>query len=200
MEAIFEEVGHRYYDKQGQQYPSVSWLLQKYGYSNMEYIRNIIGDAAMDRSSEFGRVCHETTVLDDQDRLEKCDPAIEPYLIGWRQFMADHKPKFIAYEQPLLSTEWGFAGTADRVEDCGKWLCVPDVKSGVVTKAEEIQTAFYAILIEEHFKMPVKDRYSVHLKPFGYQKVWHKNKGDLNIARCILTLYRDQKSKGLVKW
>jgi hypothetical protein len=195
MKALFKEEGHEYRDKAGKKYPSVSYLLERFGYSEIEKVRKFIGDDKMNRSAEFGRVFHHTTVLDDHDKLGSCDQEIEPYLVGWRQFIQDVRPKFISYEESLLSV-LGFAGTPDRVEDAGKWLNVPDIKTGVWTRAEEIQTAFYAILVEEHYKRPVKDRYSVHVKPFSYTIVRHKNKNDINIARCILTLLRDQGWRG----
>jgi hypothetical protein len=199
MKAIFKPENHEYFNESGVQYPSVSWLIDRYGYSNMDDVRGYVGDTCMDRAAEFGHILHETTVLDDQDRLGKCDPEIEPYLAGWRQFIADRSPKFISYEQPLLSKQ-GFAGTPDRIEDLGKFLAIVDIKSGVKTVAEEIQTAFYAILAEEHYGKPVKDRFSIHLMPFGYKRHDHKNKNDIMLARCILQLFNDQKRRGLIRW
>ena len=200
MLAIFDAEKHRYTDKSGKEYPSVSFLLAHFGISNIAEVSKYVKPETMQLSRDFGKELHRTTVMDDQNQLGKCDEGIVPYLLGWRQYVADHKPNFIAYEQPLLSTTWGFAGTPDRVDDRGKWLDVPDIKTGVKTVAEEIQTALYAILIEEHYCKQVKDRYTVHVKEFGYKLERHTDKMDFNIAKSILTIFKYKLKRGLFQW
>lgn len=200
MIAIFDKKEHRYFDKAGNEYPSVSFIIEHFGLSTIDIARRIHGDALIDRSAEFGTVFHDTATLDDQNKLDKCDEEIEPYLIGWRQYVSEHKPNFIAYELPLISTQWGFAGTPDRIDDAGKWLEIIDLKSGAVTISERIQTALYSILVEEHFKKKVAKRHSVHVYPFKYKIIRHADKADINIAKCILNIYAFKRKNGLLKF
>jgi hypothetical protein len=199
MNAVtFQKEGHKYFDAAGREVPSVSKILQHFGYSDIESVRKFIGDAAVDASSEFGSVVHDTCALYDKDDLAGCDPLVELYLNGWKKYRMVYKPTFIAIEQPLVSKIWGFAGQPDRVEDKANFLAIPDIKTGVVTIAEKIQTALYQILVEENYGQKVIARMSVHLSENNYSIVPHKDKNDINIAKCLLTIYNDKRSKGLL--
>jgi hypothetical protein len=60
-------------------------------------------------------------------------------------FLKDYSPAFLSIEQPMISSIWGFAGTPDRVTSDGKYKYIVDIKTGVRTVAEEIQTALSAV-------------------------------------------------------
>ena len=194
----FQKDGHKYFDGSGKEVPSVSAILQHFGISQMERVRQMIGDAAIDASSEFGTVVHQTCALNDLDDLASCDELVLPWLKGWRSFLNDYNPQFLSVEKPMISDVWGFAGTPDRITSDGKYAYVVDIKTGVKTVAEEIQTAMYQILAEENMDLKIAKRYSIHLSEGYYKIVPHDDKRDIQIAKSLLTVYNYKKSKGIL--
>lgn len=191
--------GHKYIDGNGNEVPSVSRILEWFKITDIDKVRRIHGDEYIDHCSAAGTEIHRICTLDDQGKLKRGDwnPEFTPWLNAWRKYRDEYKPNFLAIEQPLVSMVWGFAGQPDRVEDCGKWLDVIDIKSGVKMKAHEYQTAMYQILIEENYKMKVRQRTCVYLKEDDYKQDRFKNQGIINDVKCLLRTYQLQKQMGV---
>ena len=145
---------HKYFDKTGREYPSVSSILQHFGISQIDKMKAIHGEEHIKILADFGHEVHKLTAADDRGELDdwEYDHSVNPWLAGWAKYRMDSEVKFIAIEEPLISRVWGFAGTPDRIAEGGSnWLEIPDIKTGAKTVAEELQTAFYAILAEENY-------------------------------------------------
>lgn len=190
---FFDEKEHRYFldEARTQEVPSVSRLLEHFGYANFDRVDPVTLEYAKHR----GKVIHETLALIDTDCLKYHDAVIDPEIEGWQRFKDDHKPEFLLVEKPLASRVWRFAGTPDRL-----WgNTVGDIKTGAHTHAHPLQTAFYEILIEENFPVNIKKRMTVRLFPDGaYKIIQHNNRQDIVIAKALLTIYHDKKKKGLI--
>lgn len=199
MNAVtFKKQSHEYFDESGRNVPCVSDILKHFGISKMEDVRKFVGDSVMDASSNFGDVVHATCALHDQDDLAECDPQIFPYLKAWKSFLKDYNPQFLAVEKPMISGIWGFAGTPDRITSDGKYSYVVDIKTGVKTVSEEIQTALYQILAEESLNLKIAKRYSIHLTENYYSIVPHSDRSDINTAKSLITAYNYKLRKGLL--
>lgn len=191
----FQKDGHKYFNANGHEVPSVSEILRHFGISQIDKVRAIQGDAVIDASSDFGTVIHDTCSLHDMDDIAECDPLVIPYLNGWKKFKEAYKPVFLVIETPMVSEVWNFAGTPDRVEVV---MTIDDIKTGVVTVAEKIQTALYSILVEENLKTKVRNRRSIHLDENSFKIVPHSDASDINTAKCLLNIYNFKKQKGLL--
>jgi hypothetical protein len=194
----FDKDTHSYFDASGKKVPCVSDILAHFGISQIDKVRSFIGEQVLKDAADFGTAVHDTTRLHDLNDLAGYDSAIEPWLQSWKNYVWDYKPNFVAIEQSLLSTVWGFAGTPDRVGKAGNGLRVDDLKTGVETVAERIQTAMYAILVEENYGQKVTYRGSIHLRAFDYKIVPHTDKNDIQTAKSLLTIWNFKKSKGLL--
>ncbi len=187
----FQEEGHLYFNEQGVEVPSVSSILEHFGFSDFSYVHPSTLKAAQD----FGTNVHKTTQLFDIDDLAECDPILEDYLDQWIRFKAEYKiEQFDIIEQPLYSKVWGFAGIPDRVFSNS----LPDIKTGGKMVSHKIQTAFYQILVEENYKIKIKNRYSVYLTDKKYKVDPHKDKTDLSIAKSLTQIYNWKKRERLL--
>jgi len=187
---IFKEEGHEYFF-QGKKVPCVSDILSHFGISDFSKVNGRVLDAAKD----FGTNVHKTCELHDKNDLAGCDPAIKPYLNGWKKFKKSHPGEFDLIEKPLYSKVWNFAGTPDRI------LCniEIDIKSGQPNIAHQIQTALYKILINENLpELKVNGRIAVYLKPNAYTVVSHRDRTDLSIAKSLISVYNWKAREGLL--
>ncbi len=189
----FQEEGHLYTNEHGIEVPSVSAILEHFGFSDFSMVSPKVLEAAQD----FGTNVHKTTALHDIDDLAECDSIIQPYLEGWIKFKNDYSiawDDFDLIEVPLYSRVWNFAGTPDRV--FGNTL--PDIKSGAKMAHHKIQTALYQILVEENYKIKIKKRYGVYLTAGNYKIDPHKDKTDISIAKSLIQLYNFKKREKLL--
>lgn len=151
----------------------------------------------MRRAQAFGTAAHKTTELWDKKTLdvEILDPNLLPRLEAWKKFLHDYNitidPSEI--EVSFTSLKWGFRGTPDRWPFMGKKRRVIDLKTSTqMYAATELQTAGYAILLEEA-GYPVHDeRWGLQLLEDGKYKVEpYKNKSD---KTCFLS------ARNMVGW
>lgn len=198
IKSYFRAEDHKYFfdEAMTREAPSVSSLLEHFGYSNFESLRQMGIGHIIDRAAQYGDVVHDTLKLYDENELECFDDKIFGEVQSWRKFLEDQKPKFLLIEEPLLSVVWGFGGTPDRY-----WMNnLADIKTGQETFAHHLQTAFYKILIEENFpSFKVKDRFTVEVKADGYKLIEHNNRNDEVIVKSMLQIYHDKRKKGLIK-
>lgn len=117
------------------------------------------------RKAAFGRAVHMTTELHDNDVLDEDSlaPELQPYLLAYRLFLAEHRVEWEAIEQPLAHTIHRYAGTPDRVGMLDGARCVLDIKSTfMLMPTVGPQLAAYANMID-----PGIDRWGLQLKEDG---------------------------------
>jgi hypothetical protein len=180
----YDDKSHTY-TMDGKRLISMTTLLKEFGLVDYSMInRDVLAAAAT-----FGKVVHETCALYDMGELESCDPQIEPYLDGWKKFISELKPKFLAVEMPMASRTWGFAGTPDRVYKVSR-PGILDIKTGAPIPATDLQTAGYQILAEENLGVKIGERITIKLEAGDYKLIQHKDKNDINTVKGMLALYR----------
>lgn len=173
------------YTLDGKRLISMTQLLKEFGLVDYSMINKDVLAAA----ANFGKVVHETCALYDMGELESCDPQVEPYLDGWKKFVRELKPKFLAVEMPMASRTWGFAGTPDRVYKVSR-PGILDIKTGAPIPATDLQTAGYQLLAEENLNVKIGERITIKLDAGGYKLIQHRDKTDLNTVKGMLSLYR----------
>jgi len=186
MSVIFDPARHAYSDETGRDFPSVMHILKHFGLCpDFETFGN-------DTAREFGRVVHRVTELNDRGTLDQYqyDHAVDPWLNGYRRFLAEFKPVWKIIEAPMLSKAWGFAGTPDRIMSFNGKIAVLDIKTGSPNVSHELQTAGYSILFEENFKERVRQRWSLYLMPDDFRLVEHAGRSDRSIFVGLAQAYQ----------
>jgi hypothetical protein len=56
-------------------------------------------------------------------------PGVLPYVLQYREFLADHSPRFLMAEAPVYNLTYHYAGTLDSVVEIGRRRLVLDVKT-----------------------------------------------------------------------
>jgi hypothetical protein len=106
-----------------------------------------------------------------------------PFVDGYRRFLADYRPHFLAVEEMVCSLRHGYAGTLDAVAVIGGETWVLDVKTGSGVYAETgLQLAAYASCdfigrpgTPRRFRLPRATRHGVvHVRPEGARLVEFK--------------------------
>jgi len=127
--------------KNGRYYDSITRLIREAG---------LMPDypASAREKADFGSSVHKMTAFYDEGALirETLDPAFAPYLVGWQSFRAAAVDEFLAIEQPMVNTDFGFAGTLDRVFTAKNRICICDIKTGQKEAWHKYQLAAQAIL------------------------------------------------------
>lgn len=119
----------------------------------------------LEAAREFGRHVHLACDLDNRGVLDEAtlDPALAPYLAGWRKYRADSGLVIVASELRLHDARLGYAGTCDVLGEVLGRPSVIDIKSGLVPKTVGAQCAAYAHALK------VRRRYCVQLMPNDYR-------------------------------
>lgn len=181
----FDAAAHTYYHG-ARQIPGVTSVLQPY-YEGLEFV----DWQRLKQLADFGNHVHEACHLDNIDELDEgsIDPAVAPYLAGWRKFKRE--AQFIVSQSELRvhHEALGYAGTLDNVG----WFpgkkpapAIVDIKTGAaMPKTVGPQTAAYNAALG--LRMP---RYCCLLGPGTYNLVELKDPRDFDIFKAALTLYR----------
>lgn len=152
----FSEEGHRY-DWNGVTIPSVTQVIgESVPFGNFP---------SAERAANFGKVFHRTVELYEKGELSEYDPALEPWLNGWKKFRTDF-PSFKiledrdgkVIERKMYSKNYGFAGMMDFAFDCPKMILFLDIKTGGFSPTWDIQTSAYQQMYTETYK-PKRRRY-----------------------------------------
>jgi hypothetical protein len=111
-------------------------------------LAGLMGDTShfTDYSRDRGTAVHLLTQLDDEGDLDESsvDPALAPYLVGWRKFKAEYRPAWTGIELPVEHPIYPFCGRLDRVGTInGGRHAVVDVKSGGSNPSHPVQLAAY---------------------------------------------------------
>lgn len=121
--------------------------------------------SALEAAREFGTHVHLAVELDIAGTLDEAalDPALAPYLEGWRKYRRDSGIRIIGSEQRIVDTVLGYAGTCDVVGEVRGQNVVIDIKSGAVPKSAGPQVAAYAQVLK------IRRRCCLQLMPNDYR-------------------------------
>jgi len=179
----FDEAAHAY-TFEGRPVPSVTQLLQPL--SNLQ----MVDPAILSAAAAFGTAVHKACELDDLGELdeEMLDPALGPYLAGWRKFSADHDVKWSLIEGRVHNPAMGYAGTVDRFGVVKRDEAVVDLKSSAILyPTVGPQLAAYAKAIPGTTLLT--KRIGVLLKPDGnYQAKVYTSSMDWAVFASLITL------------
>ena len=206
----------RYYQRNGEYYPSVTYVLSHYpkGKFFEDWLKKVgySADYIVKKASEEGTQVHEMieAYLNGEELkfLEHGRPMYNPNV--WQMFLRfvdfweEYKPTLIEAEVHLFSDELKVAGTCDMVCEINGELWVIDFKtSNHLQTTYDLQTAIYAQCFEECFGKKVDRTGVLWLKSSkrGPKKGKMQGKGwemyesprpqedNLSIYRAVRTLF-----------
>ena len=137
-----------------------------------------------------GQVIHKTLELLDNDELGEYDQRLQGYIDSWIKFKQETKAVIISNEFKTYS-EFGFAGTIDRVLTIGNDRYVIDIKTGKSYKEYPLQTMAYKIMLNDE---SIK-RACVYINETGYEIEEHTNEQDKDIFLSLLMVWRWKKNR-----
>jgi len=152
----------RYYQRNGEYYPSVTYVLSHYpkGKFFEDWLKKVgyASEYIVKKASEEGTQVHEMIedYLNGEELkfLEHGIPMYDPNV--WQMFLRfvdwweEYKPTLVEAEVHLFSDELKIAGTCDLVCEIGNELWIIDFKtSNHLQTTYDLQTAIYAQCFEE---------------------------------------------------
>jgi ATP-dependent exoDNAse (exonuclease V) beta subunit len=152
----------RYYQRNGEYYPSVTYVLSHYpkGKFFEDWLKKVgyASEYIVKKASEEGTQVHEMieSYLNGEELkfLEHGIPMYDPNV--WQMFLRfvdwweEYKPTLVEAEVHLFSDELKIAGTCDLVCEIGNELWIIDFKtSNHLQTTYDLQTAIYAQCFEE---------------------------------------------------
>jgi hypothetical protein len=155
----------RYYRRNGEYYPSITYVLQYYpkGKYFEDWLKQVgfSADHIVRKASEEGTQVHnmienylngkELTFLDEYDN-PRYNPDVWQMFIKFVDWWEEYKPTLIEAEVHLFSDKYKVAGTCDLVCELNGELWVIDFKtSNHLQTTYDLQTAVYAQCFEECF-------------------------------------------------
>lgn len=182
----FEEATHTYRFG-GQVVPGVTGILKPL----TDY--DSVPANVLHAASEFGKAVHMACELDDLGELNESalDPALAPYLAGWRKFSADHQVQWQLIEKPVFHSLLRYAGTPDRIGLVNGIGTVVDIKSTAqLYPSVGPQLAAYQKASDtEPNKPKAVQRMAVRLKDDGtYEAKTYTDPTDWPVFASLLTL------------
>ena len=164
----------RYYRRNGQYYPSVTYVLQSYpkGKHFEDWLKKVgySADWIVKKASEEGNAVHlmiekyfkgkELNYLNEHG-YPKMDPHVWQMFLKFVDFWEEYKPILIETEVHLFSDELKVAGTCDMVCEINNESWIIDFKtSNHLQTTYDLQTAVYGKMYEECYGKKA-DRYGV---------------------------------------
>ncbi len=181
----FTKQNHEY-RYEGVVIPSVSEILSGAGLSNFSMVNRRMLEIAQERGENVHLACeyYDRGILDEST----VDPDLAGYVDGWKAFVADYKPKFKMIEEKLCNLDLWFAGTMDRVATIKCKQTIIDIKTGVKSKAHEVQLGAYSFFKE---MKNVKAAWTVYLSKTGkYTIEVHDLERGRKVFLSALTLHK----------
>lgn len=113
--------------------PSVTQVLASAGVSDFN------GPWFDDDAKVRGQMVHLAIALDNEGDLDDdtLDPVLEPFLAGWRRFVAESGAVIEHWERAVCDPELGFAGTLDGV------IVLPNQKGVTRRTVVDVKRALY---------------------------------------------------------
>ena len=155
----------RYYRRNGEYYPSITYVLQYYpkGKYFEDWLKQVgfSADHIVRKASEEGTQVHEMienylngkelNFLDEHDN-PRYNPDVWQMFIKFVDWWEEYKPTLIEAEVHLFSDKYKVAGTCDLVCELNGELWIIDFKtSNHLQTTYDLQTAVYAQCFEECF-------------------------------------------------
>ena len=146
-------------------------------------------------SRDRGTLVHDWTMDIDFDvlpSLQDVSPDLRPYLSAYKLFISIERPVMLAIEVPAVHSVFRFGGRIDRQVRMRKRAGVLEIKSGVMNRSHQLQTAMQAMLMSEETGIPpdVLGRWTVYLKKLGdrgrFTLEEHRDPADFAEVRQIL--------------
>jgi len=132
-----------------------------------------------------GKAVHKAIEYYEQGDLDesRLDPAILPYLAGWKLFRAETGYESQEHERMIYHPVYQFCGTLDQIGIMDGQTCLVDIKTGVYQPWWALQTAAYNSIAK------CRRRLSVQLTDEGKYKVTeHSNKLDFQRFLAAMTV------------
>jgi hypothetical protein len=169
------------YTVDGQEYPSVTQILKDCGLIDITWYT--------DETAQRGTFVHECLQLIDQGTpsvLLDYGEDIGGYINAYLQFKKDALYKILQIEKPLYSSEYGFAGTPDRICELNGKYSIIDIKTGQKQDWHRLQLSGYKLLLGESKPL----LYGLYLKNTGKYKLEpYKDSEYRNVFYSALTVY-----------
>ena len=181
----FSEIPHEY-QWNGKRVPSVTQIL-----APLESFAGV-NPEILEAARDFGSNVHLAAHLDNIGQLDEdsLDPALAPYLAGWRAFKAETGFAITGSEVRLYNQVHAYAGTADAIGVLYDRLTVVDIKSGVVPATVGCQLSAYQAAAES-IGVKVKRRLCVQLTGDGRYKLHEqKDPADWPLFQSALNIFR----------
>ncbi len=156
----FREADHSYW-LDGRRMESVTEILSSSGIADYRWS----SEEAMTR----GKYVHSATEMIDRGTLDwsDLDPILLPFCEAYQAFIEDKKPVILLSEKPMYHPELFFAGKPDRVMEMDGAIILPDLKSGIPSRATAVQTAAYRELVRVSENINCRKCFSLHLRNDG---------------------------------
>lgn len=150
-----------------------------------------------------GSYVHQAAHLYDRGELdeEALDPQLVPFLEAWKKFLKDSCFRVLDSEIPTYHPLLLYAGTPDKVgffdvAPAKDILSVIDIKTGRPEPWAAIQTAAYAELVKNNFKIIKVNRYVVELRDDAtYKLTEYKDRQDAAIWLAAVAVHNWKKLK-----
>jgi hypothetical protein len=153
----------RFYRRNGNYYPSVTYVLGYYpkGKHFEDWLKKVgyASEHIVKKAAEEGTQVHEMVEeylngselnFLDKNGYPQCNPNVWQMFLCFVEFWETHKPKLIETEVHLFSDELKVAGTCDLICEINDELWVLDVKtSNHIQPTYELQTAVYTQCYKE---------------------------------------------------
>jgi hypothetical protein len=191
----FDALAHTYTDREGRRVPNVSSILeplQLYDFEDNPFITPEILEAARDFGQNVHMACHLFNMgeLDE----EGLDPALMPYLFGWKSFLQESGCTITHSEEIVYNRQAGYAGTLDARGILAKKRWLIDIKSGAVPWTVGFQTAAYQEALPAGERP--RQRMAVQLLASGRYRIHEqKDAGDYQIFLSALNIWKAKARK-----
>ena len=171
------------YRVDGKVVPSVTQILRPL--MDFSFVKPDVLEAA----ANFGTAVHRACELDDLGELDpdSLDPALDPYLAGWRKFCREHECQWEAIEKTVLHGSMRYAGTLDRAGTVKGVGSIVDLKSGSsLMPTVGPQLAAYARAYDTQGAL--MQRLAVRLYPGGYELKAYTDPSDWPTFASLVTI------------
>jgi hypothetical protein len=153
-----------------------------------------IPDYRRDTAADIGTRVHLFAEQLARGEEPAATPEEAPFVAAYREFLAEHRPRFLAVEEMVVSLRHGYGGTCDAFAVLGGETWLLDVKSGSGIYAETgLQLAAYANAefigrpgVSRRYRLPRATRFGVvHVRPDGARLI------EYHVARDTFAAFLD---------